>query len=125
MNFEYFEEKRMRKHMVLPGVVLYYVHGLGEASHITKVEITGTPYEKKYSNSGYTSVFCAAIFHHKFNSVDHPMNCEFSLQDSGVINNSYNDHLSFLDEDDAKEYLEWAKVNTKAPVDDVYMDLMW
>lgn len=79
------------------GDVLYIVYALEEKSFIQKIVIIGQPYY--HNNIGW---FC------KYESEGGYEN-DFSLQDAGIIPNTYNNHKTFVHRENAEKYLKKAK----------------
>lgn len=121
-NHARYQRKMMNE--LRPGKIVYYVHGLGENSSITKYKLTSRPFAKDLGLSEPSHFVDAKYFFKDKNAFGDHDSC-FSLQDCNVIMNHYNDHRLFLTAQAAKKYLEWAKENTSAPSwdDDGWSDL--
>lgn len=119
--------RKMRKEL-RPGKIVYYVHGLGRNSSITKYKITRKPYDGNRLGSDFYHKdfdFVDALYFSQEKQEFTEYESKFSLGDCNVIPNTYNNHRLFLTPQAAVRYLEWAKVNTNAPQRDFDGDWGW
>jgi len=94
---------RMTLEDVQVGVPFYYVRSLGERSRMDKVTPVGEPYESIYTGSLFVECECESSFSSE------PYTRAHSLNDAGIIPNTYNNQRCFLDKAAAEEYLARAK----------------
>lgn len=115
-----FETREQMQAAVDAGITIYNVYGLGDSSYLRSYDLSGMDLID-IQLGRYSDNLCPFIV--KADNPEKPiLRAIFSLHDQNIDGGGYNDHRSFDNEDEAKEYLEWAKVNTEAPEPDYYYE---